>query len=475
MLLLSVLLCAAPTAGEDPQADSTPDASAQEETASIDAMLGAPSWPERVIALIRLDGRRDAAASASISGRLKDESWQVRCFAIDAAARRGETIDGDLFEEEEHPQVIRLLLQHGVVSHTKRLATGARRLMRSDDPGDVMTGLEIATAGNDEALRDAALTRLKEVFTTLDDALLARIGPHLARIVDLRRASGEVDPAPRTTEAWYDWIRTKRGQIALAPPRSPPAPPESSFIASLSAEEFARLRDYLGVLGTKDLDTAIVMDATSSMLPLINEARAGIEALILFLNDLAARARVAVIAYRDHDNLPLWEGCPLSPDAGAIRRFLFGLEITGGADLPEAVLEGLGACRQLEWRRDAMRHIVLVGDAEPHARDADAVLTICRECRDAGARLDSIHIPMQLDEMFVRAPAEMRRDREEEIRIHNERTALAFEQIAEEAGGEYVEVLSAQAFVPTLMRLSFDPAWRRAFDEFYARYLTLCR
>ena len=51
-----------------------------------------------------------------------------------------------------------------------------------------------------------------------------------------------------------------------------------------------------------------------------------------------------------------------------MRRALFGIRITGGADFPEAVFEGLVAASQLDWNRQAARQIVLIGDTEHDLR-----------------------------------------------------------------------------------------------------------
>ena len=75
------------------------------------------------------------------------------------------------------------------------------------------------------------------------------------------------------------------------------------------------------------------------------------------LLDVARTMRMAFIAYRDHDNKPVWEGHPFTDDVTSIRRFLFDIRITGGADLPEAVLDGLSGCDELEWTPSATREI----------------------------------------------------------------------------------------------------------------------
>jgi len=211
------------------------------------------------------------------------------------------------------------------------------------------------------------------------------------------------------------------------------------------------------------------------MLPMINEARAGVESLILFLDDLARTMRLALVAYRDHDNLPVWEGEAFTTDVARIRGFLYRIRITGGWDLPEAVLEGLTACGQLKWSREAERQIVLVGDARPHDEDDYKISSLLDAFRQADVRVNTVHVPMQLSPAHWRLPPEQRAEREAEIADHNALTATAFAEIAERGGGEHVTLDRAADLVPSIMHLSIETPWRPAFDEFYALYMDLCR
>ena len=89
----------------------------------------------------------------------------------------------------------------------------------------------------------------------------------------------------------------------------------------MDPKTLGRLLDYLAALRKRDLDLAIVMDSTASMLPMINEARAGVDSLILFLSDISGSMRLAFVAYRDHDNKPVWEGHRFTDDVESIRHF----------------------------------------------------------------------------------------------------------------------------------------------------------
>ena len=218
------------------------------------------------------------------------------------------------------------------------------------------------------------------------------------------------------------------------------------------------------------------MDATNSMRPMITEARVGVESLILFLDDITRTMRVAMIAYRDHDNEPVWEGERFTTDVETIRDFLFDLRITGGRDLPEAVLEGLTACVDLDWSPRATKQVVLVGDARPHDEDTYRIVELMDAFRNHGIAVHAVHVPMRMDAATAaQMPPDMRSSRQAEIDEHNELTAEAFGEIARLGGGERVTLLGADTLVASIMHLTIEPSWWPAFDEFYALYLELCR
>ncbi len=438
----------------------------------VERVLASRHWPQRVLGLLRLERYRGPGLAPLVRERLADDAWQVRCFALRAAWRLEIPVDPATTAEEDDGRVIRAALTFGVAFDEARLEKHTRRLMRSKDDDRVILGLEIAAASEVQSLRREATRITRRIFENLDATSFPRIARRLARIVGL-----PVEKAD-SVEAWREWYAAQDGRIDLAAggasaPRA--GPDDLPLVAAIDAVRFSRLLDYLDVLKERDLDVAIVMDATASMLPMINEARAGVESLILFLDDLAREMRLALVAYRDHDNEPVWEGEAFTRDVGRIRDFLYRIRITGGWTLPEAVLDGLTACGRLRWSREAVRQIVLVGDARPHDEDMYRISSLLDSFRSQDVLVHAVHVPMRLHPLHYRLPPEHREYREAEITDHNALTAKAFGQIAEWGGGETVMLARAADLVPAIMHLSIDPAWRDAFDEFYTLYMDLCR
>ncbi|MHC4948809.1 MAG: vWA domain-containing protein, partial [Planctomycetota bacterium] len=439
------------------------------ERSALDAVLASGHWPIRVFGLLRLERYAPDGLEPIVRRHLADEAWQVRCFALRAAQRLGLAVTvADLPPDEREPLVIRAALRAGVTLDEDLVRRTAARLLRTKQADSLMLGIEIAAAGDDEALRRDAARRCARLIRGMDGAVERMLGGRITVVLGLPRR-------PRTAAEWRAALDDTGRSVAFAPRdrQRLDAGLGAPRIADLDAESFAKLVDYVDVLKQRDLEVAIVMDATASMLPMLTEARAGVDSLILFLNDVSRAMRVALVAYRDHDNtMPLWEGQVFTRDITEVRRFLFALRIGGGADLPEAVLEGIAACDRLEWSPPATRQIILVGDARPHERDLYQLRGLVESFRNRGTVLHAVHIPMAItpERAAMSTPMQV-----EAIDEHNRHTAADFADLAEAGGGRMVTLADARDLVPSIMHMTLHEAWWPVFDEFYALYMRLCR
>ncbi len=473
-LVLSVLVVAA-IPGRAVEADSTAPGKVQWESVpsrerqALEQYLTAPDWPIRVFGLLRLERYTGQKPEQLVHDLIRDKAWQVRCFALRQALRMGYTItQADLPPDEDAAYVVRAALRHGIALDEAAVEPLAKKLMQTKNVDDLMLGLEIAAASGIEPVQTEAGKRVITLIRNMNNTVATVVSRRLAAMLGLRRNPADVGQ-------WNAWLNRQEGMIDFPSigsftSRAKLAPP--SLISQMSVDTFARLVDYLDALRQRDLDLVIVMDATSSMIPMVNEARVGVDGLILFLNDISKTMRLAFVAYRDHDNKPVWEGHRFTVEVVAIRNFLFNLRITGGADLPEAVLEGLTACGNLNWNPYASRQIILVGDARPHDEDVYEVLNLVETYRNEGLTVHAVHVPMEIAKRFERFVTPEYRA---EVQHHNAMTATAFEDIATRGGGRKVTLSSRDQLVPSIMHTTLQEAWWPTFDQFYELYLQLCR
>jgi hypothetical protein len=389
-------------------------------------------------------------------------------MAIDAAALAGEM----------DPRVLRAALRHGIDIPAAQLKPHITRLLKTRGIEELTLGLELAACVDDAEVRNEAQKRAIRLIKNMDDAVALLISRRLAVVLNL-------NVPPENAREWRAWLASKNDKASLAEPAAARHVPERRsgagaggrpLIADIDDEVFTRLLDYLSSLRQRDLDLVIVMDATASMIPMVNSARAGIDALITFMSDISREMRLAFVAYRDHDNAPVWDGHPFTNDITSIRKYLFDLRITGGADYPEAVLEGITACADLAWNKKAEREIVLVGDAPPHPEDVYKLNETLDTYRNLGITTHAVHVPMEYHQGYYNhLPPEQIEGAKQWLSEYNTTTGKSFDDIAEHGGGKKAELIKAEDLVPAIMHFTIEDAWWAVFDEFYAMYLDLCR
>lgn len=442
------------------------------ERSTVTLMLESPDWPFRAFGLLRLEHYCGDEVQPLLAPLLSDPAWQVRCFALRQAHRLGMEVPTEILADETDGRVLRAALRYGAPVDSEKMIRGTARLLKMRSLEDMMLGLELAAAGDNDGLKNEAAKRAERLIRNMNDATAVRVSRRLAALVG-------VFPPPRTVGQWRQWLHGQGGSVKFADQAGTGplgALVDHDVIAGMDSATFARLREYLDALRKRDLELAIVMDCTWSMVPMINEVRAGVEMLILYLSDISQTMRLAFVAYRDHDNPPVWEGYRLTSDVDSIRKFLFDLAITGGADYPEAVLDGLRACRELDFSRNADRQIVLIGDAPPHEEDLYQVAGLVEEARNVGITTHSVHVPMQYPAGYVQR---LQPPAASQARVwlerYNQNTRTTFAEIARMGGGDSVQLTAAEDLVPAIVHCTIQEAWWPAFDEFYALYLELCR
>ena len=122
------------------------------------------------------------------------------------------------------------------------------------------------------------------------------------------------------------------------------------------------------------VDVVFVLDTTGSMKDDVEKLRKEfiprlVEGLKMFTS-----IRIGLLLYRDYVDNYKYKGLPVkffdfTDDVNVFTRNLNSFVIRGneGGDIPEAVYEGLFAGLDFyEWREDAVKKIILIGDAEPH-------------------------------------------------------------------------------------------------------------
>ncbi|MEE4450085.1 vWA domain-containing protein [Novosphingobium resinovorum] len=119
------------------------------------------------------------------------------------------------------------------------------------------------------------------------------------------------------------------------------------------------------------LDLALVVDVTGSMSDELNFLQAELDSIVASLNrrhpDLDIR--VGLTFYRDKGDEFVTRTFPFTGDIARARGDIGQQVASGGGDYEEAMQDALVRAAKLDWRPDAIKTLLLVADAPPHAED----------------------------------------------------------------------------------------------------------
>lgn len=118
----------------------------------------------------------------------------------------------------------------------------------------------------------------------------------------------------------------------------------------------------------KALDLMLVIDTTGSMGDELRYLQTELRSIV---NDIAARhkgldVRVGFVFYRDEGDAYVTQTHDFDSDMGRVNGRLARERATGGGDYPEAMDQALNRALHANWRKDAVKSLLLVADAPPH-------------------------------------------------------------------------------------------------------------
>jgi hypothetical protein len=234
---------------------------------------------------------------------------------------------------------------------------------------------------------------------------------------------------------------------------------------------------YVGGLRKGGLDVVIVVDSTGSMQNIIDDLKRRLNDIVRTMQRIVPTARIGAVAYRDRDTGNVATAPRQSEDfvikwsdltfnGSKVQSFLGGIVAEGGGDWKEAVKEGLEtAMKQMKWRADAKKVIIIVGSSPPHDTDNAAIRTLIAEWRARNGFVSTIDVSYPLH-----AEHERKLHRwlyGEELKEISpmpefyEELKTAFRDIARQGGGTDVALGNESALVRNVLVLAFGSQWER--------------
>ncbi|MBX2852801.1 MAG: VWA domain-containing protein [Phycisphaeraceae bacterium] len=444
-LLVIVLLCLCPLRAGAQVGDIPYGEQSAEEADLLLYLLTEDAWHYRCFGLFRLERYTGEEVDKAILEALSDGAWQVRSFALRAAARRGVEVPAGLFDKEPQARVIRMAQRVEVPVDPRQVARIAEKEMRSKVPERAVLGIEVAARSGDGRLQGKAKKRLGQLLQGMTPAVMVTIGDRLAELLDIQ-------PAPTTLRAWQQKIeaggkglRFPEFQPLTDAIRAQPIAP----IAEMDKATFTEAVDYIDTLHKQDLQIAVMIDGTGSMGSAIAKAQGQTNRLMLTLNDLAQSMEMGVVVYRDQGDTPMLEAVQMTDKIGKMREFLFKVQAKGGGDAPEAVYEGLSALGQLNWSSKATKQAVIITDAPAHEENMKAIENMVKEMRGYGITLHAL--------MLGRSKP----------------TTDCLKSITGWGGGTLKPLSETGDLAKTVIHYVIDPKMHETFDHLYDLYVEM--
>ena len=141
---------------------------------------------------------------------------------------------------------------------------------------------------------------------------------------------------------------------------------------------------YLRGLRGKGLDVVLVLDATDSMTPYIEQAKKRLRKIIQVVKELVPDTRFGAVAYKDYGDDYGVEAVihtKLTPETKAVGEFINGIVAGGGADFPEPIHEALKVATSIKamgWRKPRKWVVILVGDSSVHSGGRQEALDLAK-------------------------------------------------------------------------------------------------
>jgi len=205
-----------------------------------------------------------------------------------------------------------------------------------------------------------------------------------------------IDDRGDDPRSWLQWGQeTLGGALHGEPPETLLATlrsrAEGLRASSTAFRAIGALAGTDGGKGVEGLDVLFAIDTTESMEMPLGEVRKA-EWLFPALAGGFSGLRIGLLLYGDE----VTAAVPFNFDPSASREALAAAKAVGGGDVPEGVLEALKAALQLgrfQWRPEAAKHIVFVGDGPPPRAEIQPLLGLAQQCHaEAGFRIHAVSV-----------------------------------------------------------------------------------
>lgn len=196
----------------------------------------------------------------------------------------------------------------------------------------------------------------------------------------------------------------------------------------------------------KGLDLCFVVDTTGSMDDDIDNAKENMSKILDILSQKTSDYRVSLIDYRDYSSrtgasydYPYKVQLSFTNDNEQIKNSIYSLDLGDGGDTEETVYSALIEASKLDWREDAKKVIIILGDAAPLDPEPETGYTY----KDVAAALYASDISLDYEESDKRVTDFMNNGLINVYSIGTNASDEAsdfFREISEDTGGNFLSI-----------------------------------
>ena len=405
-------------------------------------LLKSKSWPHQAFALMRMEKYKDDKLVPRIIKLILTSNkydWHTKVFALRAAGRMKIPVDQEITSKFRDPLLMRAAIFAGIEVKAQLIENMVLSNMRSSDMDKVVATIEMAAASYSEKSREMAQTKLHSLFKSMDDFKSLMYGSRLCRLV------GE----PLSERMDFDALRQRKAPVLTrdAYRKALKLDVENKFL-TFDEEKFNQFTSYYEGLQDQDLDVVAAIDGTGSMGSVLRRTQAQTHRLMKIFDDVAKSMQFGIIIYRDKADGRV-ESKKLTKDVKSATKFLSKIVARGGGDHPEWVLSGVKKAGSIGWRSNSDKHLIIIGDAPPHAENLE----------DLQKEIEGLR---SYKKVSTHAIVSGFSDMDE------------FKNIAKWGKGQYGMVGAADDIAKVILKFSMDPLAHELFDDFYEAYILYC-
>lgn len=228
---------------------------------------------------------------------------------------------------------------------------------------------------------------------------------------------------------------------------------------------------YLLELRRKGLDVVLVIDGTGSMSLVIQDVKAKMRELVTAVHRLVPTARIGIVVYGGKGEAI--QSQPLTLSSAKLEDFLASIRAAGGDEWEENVRGAIATTLdKMDWRAEAKKVIVLVGDTPPSRDDFAATREMVSGFRARNGIFNVVDVTLLEHERFEQA-FEQRVHRDSGETHHPvvlpqfyRETQLAYQVLTREGGGAMHSLGSEEQINQQVMILAFGEQWRAMIAAF---------